>query len=86
MALSKEEDTGFTSVLPFGPWPRYPIWLRHGGEFVRAWLGWPSYGLVFSMLFDACLGWNVAFLRKGLFDGLSWVSPDELSGLPHKSV
>lgn len=58
----------------------------HGGELVRVWLGWSSYGLVFSMLFGACLGWNVAFLRKGFFDGLSWVGPDELSGLPCKSV
>lgn len=86
MALSKEEDTGFTSVLPFGPWSRYPIWSGHGGELIRAWLGWSSHGLVFSVLFGACLGWNVTFLRKGLSDGLSWVSPDELSGLPCKSV
>ena len=86
MALSKEEDTGFTSVLPFGPWSRYPIWSRLGGELVRAWLGWSSHGLVFSMLFGAFLDWNVAFLRKGLFDELSWVGPDELSGLTGKSV
>lgn len=30
--------------------------------------------------------WKVTFLRKSLFDGLSWVGPDELSGLTGKSV
>lgn len=24
MVLGKEEDTGFTSALPFGPWSRLP--------------------------------------------------------------
>ena len=72
MALSIEVDSVLVSMLPFGPWSRYPIWLGHGGELVRAWLGWFSYGLVFSMLFRCFLGWNVTFLRKGLFDGLSW--------------
>ena len=43
-------------------------------------------GLVFLVIFGACLGWNVAFVCKGLFDGLSWVEPDELSGLTGKSV
>lgn len=81
MALSIEEDTGFASMPPFGPWFRYPTWSGHGGGLACAWLGWFSYGLVFSMLFGACLGWNVAFVREGLFTGLSWVGPDELSGL-----
>ena len=53
MALSIEEDTGLVSMLPFGPWSRYPIRLGHGGGLVRAWLGWFSCGLVFSMLFGA---------------------------------
>ena len=86
MALSIGVDAVWVSMLPYGPWSRYPIWLGHGGELVRAWLGWSSHGLVFSMLFGACWGWNVAFVRKGLSDGLSWVSPDELSGLTGKSV
>ncbi len=86
MALSIEEDTSLVSMLPFGPWSRYSIWSWHGGELVGAWLWWFSHGLVSSVLFGACLGWNVAFLRKGLFDGLLWVGPDELSGLPCKSV
>nr|DAG02709.1 MAG TPA: Mitochondrial ribosomal protein L37 [Myoviridae sp. ctCpP1] len=62
MALSKEEDTGFASVLPFGPWSRYPTWLWHGGELVRAWLGWSSHGLVFSMLFRCLFGLERRFL------------------------
>nr|DAQ23488.1 MAG TPA: hypothetical protein [Caudoviricetes sp.] len=57
-----------------------------GGELVCAWLGWFSRRLAFSMLFVAVLGWNVAFVRKGLFDGLSWVDLDELSCLTGKSV
>nr|DAP05085.1 MAG TPA: hypothetical protein [Caudoviricetes sp.] len=86
MALGKEEDTGFTSVLPFGPWSRYPT-CRGAWRRVGPCLAWVvSHGLVFSMLFGACLGWNVAFLREGLFDGLSWVGPNELSGLARKSV
>lgn len=36
--------------------------------------------------FGAVWGWNVTFVRKGLSDGLSWVSPDELSCLTGKSV
>nr|DAT45571.1 MAG TPA: Prion-like protein Doppel [Caudoviricetes sp.] len=32
------------------------------------------------------MGWNVAFVCKGLFCGLSLVDPDELSGLACKSV
>lgn len=39
-----------------------------------------------SMLFAAFPCWNVIFVRKGLFGGLSLVSSDELSGLPCKSV
>ena len=53
MALSIEVATVLVSMLPFGPWSRYSIWSGHGGELVRAWLGWSSYGLVFSMLFGA---------------------------------
>lgn len=81
MALSREVDTGFTSVLPFGPWSRYPNWSEHGGELVRAWPGWSSHGLVLSMLFGAFPCRNVTFVRKGLSDGLSWIGPDELSDL-----
>ena len=73
-------DTALRALVPI------PDWMEHRGELVRAWLGWSSYGLVFSMLFGAVLGWNVSLLRKGLSDGLSWVSPDELSGLTGKSV
>ena len=73
MALSKEEDTGFTSMLPFGPWFRHSIGLGHGGELVGAWLGWSSYGSVLSMLFGAFLCWKVTFARKGLSNGLSLV-------------
>lgn len=86
MALSIGEDTGLVSMLPFGPWSRYLNRLGHGGELVGVWFGWFSYGLVFSMLFGAFLCRNVAFLRKGLSDRLSLVSPDELSGLTGKSV
>lgn len=57
-----------------------------GEESVRAWLGWSPHGLVSSMLFGAVLGWNVTFVRKCLSDGLSWVGPDELSGLACKSA
>ena len=86
MALSIEEESVLVSMLPFGPWYRSPTGIGQGGELVRAWLGWFSHGLVFSMLFGAVLCWNVAFVRKGLSDGLSWVGPDELSGLTGKSV
>ena len=86
MALSIEVDAVWGSMLPFGPWPRFSACGEHVGELVGACLGWPSHGLSFSMLFGACSGWNVIFLRKGLFDGLSRVSLDELSGLTGKSV
>ena len=86
MAPSIEVDAVLVSMLPFGPWSRFSTGKGHGGELVRAWLGWFSYGLAFSMLFVAVLGWNVASVRKGLSDGLSWVSPDELSCLTGKSV
>lgn len=86
MALSIEVDAALVSMLPFGPWSRFPVWIWQGEELVCVWLGWSSHGLVFSMLFDAVLGWNVTFVRKGLFNGLSWVGPDELSGLTGKSV
>ena len=56
-------------------------WLGHGGELVRVWFGWSSYGLVFSMLFRCFSYRNVTFLRKGVSDGLLWVDTDELSGL-----
>nr|UVN01761.1 MAG: hypothetical protein [Bacteriophage sp.] len=86
MALGIEVDAVLVSMLPFGPWVRFPTWMEHGGELVRVWLGWSSHGLLFSMLFGAVLGWNVTFVREGLSDGLSWVDPDELSGLTCKSV
>lgn len=54
MALSIEEDTVWGSMLPFGPWSRYPIWSGHGGELVRAWLVWSSRCLASSMLFRCC--------------------------------
>lgn len=86
MALSIEVGDVLVSMLPYGPWSRFPTDKGHGGELVRAWLGRFSHGLVFSMLFGAVLDWNVVFVRKGLSDGLSWVDPDELSGLAWKSV
>lgn len=86
MALSREDGYG----LGFGVALRalVPVldWMEHGGESVRAWLGWSSRFLAFSMLFGAFLCWNVAFVREGLSDGLSCVGPDELSGLPCESV
>ena len=86
MALGIEVDAVLVSMLPFGPWSRFSPGKGHGGELVRVWLGWPAYGLVFSMLFGACLGRSIVLVRKGLSDGLSWGSPDELSGLTGKSV
>lgn len=65
---------------------RFSTGLGHGEELVRVWLGWFSRCLVFSRLFGAVWGCNVAFLRKCLSGGLSWVGPDELSGLTGKSV
>lgn len=73
-------DAALRALVPI------PDWSGHGGELVRAWLGWLSRCLVSSMLFGACWSWNVTCLRKGLSDGLPYVSPDELSGLTGKSV
>lgn len=52
MALSKEEDMGLVSMPPFGPWSRFHIGWSMERSLVRAWLGWSSHGLVFSMLFS----------------------------------
>lgn len=81
MALSIEEDTVLVSMLPLRALVPMLGLNGQGEELVRAWLGCSSYGLPFSVLFGACLGWNVTFVRKGVSDELSWVSPDELSGL-----
>lgn len=88
MALGKEEDMVLVSLLPFGPWSRFHDWEGHGEELARAWLGWVSHCLrgFPRCFFGAFPCWNVAFVRKGLSDGLSWVGPDELSGLTGKSV
>lgn len=86
MALGIEEESVLVSMLPLRALVSIPDLNGHGGELARAWLGWSSHGLVFSMLFGACLGWYVTFVRKGFSDGLSWVGPDEFSGLACKSV
>lgn len=86
MALGIEVDGVLVSMLPFGPWSRFPTGKGHGGGLARSWLWCSSHGLVASLPFRCFLGWSVAFVCKGLSDGLSWVDPDELSGLVRKSV
>ena len=87
MAQGIEEDTVLVSMLPFGPWSRFRDRERHGEELVIAWLGWSSHCLhgFPRCFFGAFSCWNVALVREGVSDGLSWVGPDELSGLTGKS-
>lgn len=89
MALSKERDDVLVSMLPFGPWSRFRDGEEQGGR-VGPLLNWVVSGHLVpprlsSMLFGAFSCRNVAFVREGLSDGLSWAGPGELSGLPCKS-
>ena len=90
MALGIEADSVLVSMLPFGPWFRYPT--GRGMERSGSVLGlggrlaaWCFHGFP-RCFFGAFLCWNVTFVRECLSDGLSYVGPDELSGLTRKSV
>lgn len=90
MARGKERDVVLVSMLPFGPWTWLRDWKEHGEWLVLSWLGWSLavwclHGFP-RCFFGAFSFWNVVFAREGLSDGLSWVGPDELSGLTWKSV
>lgn len=86
MARSIEEDivlafdAALRALVPIHGLDR--AWRRVG--LCLAWVVLSRLGVLDA--FRCFLCWNVAFVRKGLSDGLSWVGPDELSGLACKSV
>ena len=86
MALGIEADDVLVSMLPYGPWSRFSTWMGMEESWSVLGLGGLLAAWCPPCFFGAFSCRNVTFVRKGLSDGLSWVSPDELSGLACKSV